>query len=99
MIKKAVDIDDWYIRVHVNNKYRMNLDCEPSWAYSYLSKNGVLELLLLLKKTKRKEGYLQLLKAEKKETLAEQFECNAKGQVVFKWGSASEKTMFIMKWS
>lgn len=99
MLKSAVDVDKWGIKFYVQNKYRLNYQFEPSWAYNYLSKNDVLGLLLILKKTKRKSAYLELLKATGKESLANDFECNARGQVVFKWQSASEKTMFIMKWS
>ena len=99
MLKLAIDIDKWNGSIHSKHKHEVSPKFEPNWAYNFLSKNEVLLLLLLIKKTKRKEVYLQLLELQKKEELVKQFECNAKGQVVFKWNSASEKMMFIMKWS
>lgn len=99
MIKTAVGIDSWAVSANRQSLSRISQSNEPSWAYNYLTKNDILGLLLIIKKTKRKGFYLELLKATGKESLAKDFECNARGQVVFKWQSASDKTMFIMKWS
>lgn len=99
MLKSAVDIDKWGIKFYAQNKYGIDFQFEPNWAYNYLNKNDVLGLLLTVRKTKRRDVYLKLLEAAGKPEHSKQFECNARGQVVFKWATASEKTMFIMKWS
>lgn len=96
MIKTAVDIDKWN---YANQPTIELTSYEPTWAYNYLRKNEILDLLLMLKKTKRKDAYIDLLTVAGKAELAQGFECNAKGQVVFKWEKARDKTLFILKWS
>ena len=98
-IKNAVDIDSWPVGTYRQIQNRVSQSNEPNWAYNYLSKNDLLGLLLVIKKTKRQGFYLELLKATGKESFADNFKCNARGQVVFKWDTASERTMFILKWS
>ncbi len=91
MIKQIVDIDSW-------DWDKNSLTQQPRWAFNYLEDNEILRYLRLFKKTRRKATYLRLLGELGKEVLANDFECNAKGKVVFKWNSAGEKVWFILKW-
>lgn len=70
----------------------------PSWASRYLESNELVWPIRILKKTKRQQALSEMLKACHKEDHLDVLYCNAKGNVVFKWETAQEKTMFMLKW-
>lgn len=81
-------------------KQAVNLEKKPlpSWAKSYLEEHALYTILRCMKATKRHLGldhYLSMLKLTK---VRQQIYCNKKGEVVFTWKTAAEKTMFFLKW-
>lgn len=89
MIKTAIDIE----------KAEKNKFEGVKWAFNYLTKNDLLDYLIILKKTRRNYALPMLLRSLNKENLLNEIECNAKGHVVFKWENKEEKTFFLLKWS
>ena len=87
MLKTAVDIGS-----------TTNNSGITTWASNYINKHG-LDIVYFLKITKRKEAFPSLLKTLGKKDILNVMEFNSKGHAVFKWSSAEEKTMFLLKWS
>ena len=87
MLKTAVEIGSM-----------MNNSGMPTWASNYINKHGI-DIVYDLKITKRKETFPKLLEALGKKEILNVMEFNSKGHAVFKWSSAEEKTMFLLKWS
>ena len=75
-----------------------DLSAAPTWASNFIKKHE-LKIIYSLKITKRKVGFPKLLKALGKEDILKELEFNSKGYAVFKWSTAPEKTMFVLKWS
>ena len=96
MIKVAVDIDKWRATAP-SYKSQAQADDKHVWAFNYLTTIDMLSVLLAMYKTKRCRALPGLL-ADKGIKDAPIY-CNAKGQVVFYWSSASERTFFLMNWS
>lgn len=71
----------------------------PSWAENFLNSEELYLTIRILKKTKRYMSWQLLLQMIGKEEVLETIHCNAKGNVVFKWNTAQEKTMFMLKWA
>lgn len=70
----------------------------PSWAQNYLDSHELFFLIGELTKSKRHQSLPKVLREIKKTDLLDVIYCNAKGNVVFKWETAQEKTMFMLKW-
>ena len=79
----------------------------PKWAENFLNSFNILELLQVIKATKRQIAFDNILNDKEYKKLREEFrineliECiyiNNKGYVVFYWKSPAEKTMFFLKW-
>lgn len=80
-------------------KTEVNIEKQmPIWANRYLELNELVWPIRILKKTKRQQALAEMLKACQKEDHLDVLYCNAKGNVVFKWETAQEKTMFMLKW-
>ena len=71
----------------------------PFWAENYLNSTELYALIRILKKTKRYMSLPILLRDINKEEVLDTIYCNAKGNVVFKWNTAQEKAMFMLKWT
>ena len=86
MIKTAINPDD-------------DIEKMPSWAVKYLEKNDLFDDILMIKKDRRHEKLLDLLKRHRGIDYSNVFYFNKKGDVVFFWPTAAEKTLFLLKWS
>ncbi len=71
----------------------------PYWAENYLNSNELYVAIRILKKTKRYMSLPILLNGMDKAEALDTIYCNTKGNVVFKWNTAQEKTAFLLKWS
>lgn len=81
-------------------KTEINIDRPmPHWAENYLMSNDLYVTIRVLKKDKRCVGLPLWMHREKREWVLDAIYCNAKGNVVFKWNTAQEKTMFMLKWA
>lgn len=92
MLKHAIDINSTNI---------------PSWAENYLNHCGVLTFFQILKKAKRQQTFdtwrndegNAITQIYKIVELSKVIYFNKKGDAVFYWASASDKTAFILKWA
>jgi len=86
MIKTLINPDD--------DKEKM-----PRWAVNYLEKNNLFKPIGWIKRECRHEKLLDLLKGHLGTNYSNVFYFNKKGDVVFFWPTAAEKTLFLLKWS
>lgn len=82
---------------------RSEIDIEknemPAWAQNYLSKNKLLDTIQMIKKSKRREALPEVLAAMNLQKHLDAIYFNAKGNVVFKWKTAKDRTIFLLQWS
>lgn len=71
----------------------------PSWAKNFLKQNSLLQYLQIVKKTKRKIAIPMIQETEEFAFSADCLEANARGEIVFKWPTPQEQSLFILKWS
>ncbi|MGV1017904.1 MAG: hypothetical protein ACOYBW_11080 [Fluviibacter phosphoraccumulans] len=74
-------------------------DQMPSWAENYLAQDNLLLLIEISKEGNRLEKLDEFLESHGRGSYLDVFHCNVKGNVVFKWNTAQEKTMFMLRWS
>ena len=92
MLKRAIDINQ-------NNI--------PSWAANYLHYFGALTVFQCIQKNKRKQTFNiwfnsnnhPIASIYKIKEIGKTLYFNKKGEAVFYWDSASDKTAFILRWA
>jgi hypothetical protein len=79
----------------------------PNWAEKFLNSYEILDLLQVIKVTKRQIAFDKFLNDNEMKDFREEFKINElvktiyinkKGDVVFYWNTPAEKTMFFLKW-
>ena len=71
----------------------------PRWAVNYFEKNNLLDDILMIKRDRRHNAFFDMMKKIGKLDYSNVFYINKKGDVVFFWPTAAEKTLFLLKWS
>lgn len=68
----------------------------PSWALRYLEKNNLFYYFIMIKKSYRHKGFLELISKTNGIDYSNVFYFNKKGDVVFFWPTAKHRTEFLL---